>query len=301
MASRLCPTARRRAVDFIQAHGTNLLRELYDFHFEDGSAANVLAALGHYQNSDGGFGHGLEADLRTKQSSVIATTVGLQLITETGAFESSMARDAIRYLEDQFTGHHWPLINADCNDAPHAPWWTWDETMMMRDGFHPNPSAEVLSYLITWCAMGKSTRQELLDVALDHIANNTLEMHDLLCYLRLFETPKLPGSVAKELLPALLSQAYELVKVRAVDWEEYGLTPLDVVTRPTSPLASFFGEALEANFEHRIGRQNEDGSWSPTWSWGNSYPEAWRHAEREIKGILTLRFLIQLKAFDRLD
>lgn len=34
----------------------------WQYHFESGSAEAVLQSLSAYQNEDGGFGHGLEAD-----------------------------------------------------------------------------------------------------------------------------------------------------------------------------------------------------------------------------------------------
>lgn len=59
MASQLPLTARKRAVSFILDNGNNLQRMRYAFHFAGGDADSVLHDLGHYQNQDGGFGHGL--------------------------------------------------------------------------------------------------------------------------------------------------------------------------------------------------------------------------------------------------
>lgn len=300
MTSNLDISAWHRAVDFIQASGTNLHRELFQFHFGGGSRTNVLAALSHYRNADGGFGHGLEADLRTRHSSVVATTVALQIIEDIGATDAPMARDAVAYLADQYVHDNWPLVNAACNDAPHAPWWQYDSDWAADRDFLPNPAAEVLSYLIGACAMGKTTRAELWARSLDYIAGSPLEMHELLCYLRLYDNPALSPGHKRALLPHLLAQAYQLVKVDPVDWEEYVLTPLSVVSGPDSPLLDFFGEALDENFAWQMARQCEDGSWAPAWSWGNAYPEAWRTAELEIRGTLTLRFLVQLQSFGRL-
>ena len=290
----------QKAAGFIANHGTNLQRELFDFHFNGGSQANVLAALSHYRNADGGFGHGLEADLRTRQSSVVATTVALQIIDEVGAMNHPLARDAVAYLAVNYTGGNWPLVSESCNDAPHAPWWHYDPDWASRKAFLPNPAVEVLSYLISCCAMGETTRLELWQRSLDWITDNPLEMHELLCYLRLYDNPKLPADHKRQLLPLILAQAYQLVKVAPADWEEYVLMPMSVVPHPDSPLMAFFGDLLDENFAWQLLRQSEDGSWSPSWSWGNAWPGAWRLAEVEIKATLTLRFLIQLQRFGRL-
>ena len=71
----LSQAAFRRAKTFVMEQGRDLDRALLAFHFEDGTADDVLTALAAYQNDDGGFGHGLEPDLRTQASSAIATTV----------------------------------------------------------------------------------------------------------------------------------------------------------------------------------------------------------------------------------
>jgi hypothetical protein len=59
-------------------------------------------------------------------------------------------------------------------------------------------------------------------------------------------------------------------------------------------------EAIEANLDDLIARQQPDGSWSPPWSWEEQYPAAWAQAQNEWSGILTLNTLKQLQAFGRL-
>ena len=76
-ASQLSSTARQRAVNFIFATGNDLQVARYNLHLAEGHPDQVTKALKHFQNKDGGFGHGLEADLRTENSSVVATTVAL--------------------------------------------------------------------------------------------------------------------------------------------------------------------------------------------------------------------------------
>ena len=58
--------------------------------------------------------------------------------------------------------------------------------------------------------------------------------------------------------------------------------------------------AIAANLDDVIARQQDDGSWSPPWSWGDLYPEAWAQAKDEWAGILTFNTLKQLQAFERL-
>ncbi|MCH7741963.1 MAG: hypothetical protein IIB71_04795 [Proteobacteria bacterium] len=128
MASQLPAAARKRAANFIHDNADNLQRQRFAFHFEAGNANQVLNALQEYQNEDGGFGGGLELDLRTENSSVICTTVALQVMGEVRIeSENQTLRKAMDYLEQQYQFHNWPVISSDCNDAPHAPWWRFND------------------------------------------------------------------------------------------------------------------------------------------------------------------------------
>jgi len=299
----LSKQAMSRACDFILEFGTNLQRERLLYHFPmtagrfTAANKNVLAALAHYQNHDGGFGHGLEADLRTKKSTVIATTVALQILESVDAQTSPMANDAIQYLVGHFDNGNWEAIHAAANDAPHAPWWRYEAPV--ASGFSANPGAEVLRYLLNDRAMSTET-PGLLAQAVEHIKSTPLEMHEFLCFIRLYECQALTKQDRMALLPYLLSNGYQLVHVEPRDWEEYCLSPLDVVTHHGSVFAEFFADSIDANFDFLLDQQQADGCWCPNWSWAGEFPGAWKKAEVEIKAELTLKNLRQLAAFKRL-
>jgi hypothetical protein len=299
---QLTQNAFDRAAEFILDNATNLHRERFRFHFESGSSDAVTDALKCHQNEDGGFAHGLESDLRTANSSVICTTVALQTLGEIGAAaDSPLITSAMDYLMGQYRHENWPLINRDCNDAPHAPWWTYNPAWKCTGGrFLPNPGAEIIGYLLTYPNELPSQKLDLLlKRAAAHIETQDLEMHDLLCYQRLYEC--LDSAQQAALLPHLLRCAFELVKVDERDWEEYCLTPLDVIQYPDSLFTSFFGEYLQQNFEFQLSQQREDGSWQPAWSWGSEYPATWQVVEPAISAEVTLKFLLQLKNFGLLE
>ncbi len=303
MASQLPRTARKRAVSFILDNGNNLQRMRYAFHFAGGNADSVLHDLGHYQNQDGGFGHGLEQDLRTSNSSVICTTVALQIINEVETPQQhALIAQTMNYLELQLQHNNWPVIVENCNDAPHAPWWQFDKRWACTDKFLANPGAEIIGYLLLYGTnLPNQAVNDLLRRAIEHLQQFDLEMHELLSYYRLYHCKFLGENYRQLMLPLLLEQAFQLVKVEVRDWEEYGLTPLGLVDRPDSAFSEFFGESLEANFAYQISQQSEEGCWVPRWSWDGAYPATWKVVETEIKVELTLKFLIQLRRFGLLD
>jgi hypothetical protein len=53
-------------------------------------------------------------------------------------------------------------------------------------------------------------------------------------------------------------------------------------------------------YDYEINRQNEDGGWWPTWSWGQ-YEDVWPIAEREWAGKITTHCLIALDRFKLLE
>jgi hypothetical protein len=84
------------------------------------------------------------------------------------------------------------------------------------------------------------------------------------------------------------------------DWAGYGLRPLQVIDHPASPFLTGLEAAVEANLDYAIAAQNEQGAWTPPWSWAANDPEAWSQASREWSGILTLDQLIVLQRFGRI-
>src|SRR5688572_15391098 len=122
----LSPENFQKAVNFIKQHGRPLEQAMVAHMFEDAHLDVVLDALAKYQNPDGGFGHALEPDVRTPDSSVIATTVALQNLRDLLVPEQHpLWRGAIRYLGATYDAdkHLWWSVPADVSKAPHAPWW----------------------------------------------------------------------------------------------------------------------------------------------------------------------------------
>jgi hypothetical protein len=92
-----------------------------------------------------------------------------------------------------------------------------------------------------------------------------------------------------------------LVVTDKAQWQGYGLRPLQAAPHPASPFLPGLEAAVDENLDYLIETQHEDGSWSPTWSWGDTYPEEWAKARREWQGVLTLEALFWLRRYDRIS
>jgi hypothetical protein len=303
----LTPEAHDRARAFVFENARPLEQARYAYHFEEGGAAAVLEALAGFQTPDGGFGHALEPDLRLPDASVLATTVGLQILRELDApADHPLVRGAMDYLLQRYdpAAQVWPIIPPTVDAAPHAPWWSYDDNVAESWGnFRVNPRVEIVGYLLDYATdrVPAWLPQALTDAALTYLDEHpdAIGMFDLLCYKRLVATPALPGTLRDALVNRLTPLVDALVVKDPARWEAYVLTPLELVDAPDSPFYPLLADAVAANLDFEIAHQAEDGGWHPAWSWGDAHPEVWPQAEREWAGVLTVRTLRVLRNFGR--
>ena len=298
-------TALDAARAFLMERARPLEAARFLYHFEGASADAVLAELRTYQNADGGFGHALEPDLRAPESSAIATSVAFQILREVGAVrDRRLAGRALRYLLATFdhAPGGWRIVPRVTDASPHAPWWQQAGRDHDYDQFGLNPNAELLGVLHERRdEVSGEVLERVTAGVLESLANpGDLEMHDLLCCLRLDRTPDLPPKLAEAVRGRIVHSLPRVVGRDRAAWQAYSLRPLQVVDAPTSPFVPGLEEAIARNLDHEIEAQQPDGSWLPTWSWSDAYPEAWPVARREWAGVLTLGNLRALQRFGRI-
>jgi hypothetical protein len=299
--------AFERARRYIESEARPLDRALYHHRFKGAPPDEALAALKSYQNDDGGFGHALEPDVRTRASSAIATAVGLAALADVDcpATDERVER-AVAYLRATLDPATWVwrIVPPAVNDAPHAPWWN-DEGDSLAAGFgqfEVNPRAELLGLLWRYSALvERPWLEELSERTAASIEGRALDWHDLLAAGRLIETRAVPEGVRARLRPRLREEARRMVGSEPASWNAYGPQPAVLARSPDSPFAEVFPETLAANLDYVIARQAESGAWEPNWSWGPEYPDAWVLAKREWSGHLTLETLTTLRAFGRIE
>jgi len=304
----LSRAAQTRARDFIFERGRALEQAKYAVTFEGGPVDLIWEALAAFRNSDGGFGHGMEPDLQLPDSSALATTVALQVLREFGApADHPLVEGAMRYLVATYNPsiEAWPIIPPAANTAPHAPWWIYDEEVSVRwRAFLSNPRAEIVGYLHDYPKrVPAELRESLLQAAIGHLEaqGTSLEMHDILCTLRLAESKGLPAG-ARQTLIGLLTPVVDRAVVRdPARWGDYGLMPVEVVYSPDALFAPMLADVVSANLDYEIAQHAEDGIWRPRWDWAGMYPEAWEQARKDWTGWLTMRMLTILKNFGRLE
>jgi len=305
---KLTQEAFAKARAFIHELARPLEKATFAREFEDGSVDAIFEALASFQNADGGFGRALEPDFRLPDSSVLATTVGLQVLREYDAgVDHPLVQGAMRYLMSTYDAENevWPIIPPTADSAPHAPWWGYsDDIADSWGGFLANPRAEIVGYLRDYAELVPDDLRNLLTEAmLVHIERHAdgIQMFDLHCYVRLLETKRLQSTVRTSLMDKLGPVVDRLVATDAAAWEEYVLAPLEIVDRPESPFADQLADAVAENLDFAISRQAENGAWEPKWSWGDSFPEVWAQAKLDWSGVITVRMLKIINRFGRLE
>lgn len=294
-----------RAALFVNTHARPIDRCLFAYHFNAGSAGDVLDALRAFQNPDGGFGNALEPDFRLPASSAMATSVGLQYAVAVGTPpEHPIVQGAIQYLVNtyQAEGDYWPALPLEVNDHPHAFWWGRDSVAAPPEEAWANPSAELVGYLhyarasvpadLLACATARARKNLESGVA---FSEGELSFYQLLNWERAI--PFLPEGVAKDARDRILT-AYRslrpLTQEKLSELKVYMIAP-----SPDSLAALALPEIIEPMLENEIGNQAEDGAWWPGWHWGQ-YDDVWEVAKKEWAGRITVDCLLTLKNFGKL-
>ena len=118
-----------KAQNFIYRNARPLDLARWQYHFENGSQEAVLKALAAYQNQDGGFGHGLEADSFNPDSSPIQTWTATEILREVGVTDGKnpVIQKILAYLESgadfDAVRKQWLNTIPSNNEYPCAIWW----------------------------------------------------------------------------------------------------------------------------------------------------------------------------------
>ncbi|MCU9614755.1 hypothetical protein OEV98_14520 [Caldibacillus lycopersici] len=284
------------AANFIVTNARPLEKALYLFEFADGNREDVIRELQKFQNDDGGFGHGLEPDFRTENSSALASSVAMQILSKIGAEDHlEIVQNAIRYFINSYdkNTYGWEKVPKAVEEAPRAPWWNYQEP---REDWG-NPNAEILGYFYDYQPLvPASLLAELTEYAIRYFNRlETFEFHEILSFLRLAD--RLPESIYQQIEEKIIQALHECVTTDSQKWEEYCLQPIQVVDSPESKYYRLFKAFLSENLHYISTKQNPNGSWSPTWSWFGQFEDTWKQAKLEWEGNITLQHLLLFRNF----
>lgn len=304
----LSPDAHGRARRFLRERARPLDRALHAHAAEGGPASDGLDALCAFRNADGGFGRGLEPDLRMPGSSALATSQALVHLRELGApATDDLVRGAVRWLVEHFDASlmAWRSVPREAEDHPHAGHWRW--ALHESGATWPVavlPRAEALAGLLHYASeVPKDWLQQLgerfvadLPAQSGKAGADALAGCDGLC-----RSAATPDWIREPTRTWLLETGPKLVDRDPAAWSGYSAKPLKLAPRADSVLAEALAEDIARNLDFEIESQREDGSWAPNWSWNGAYSQDWERARLEWQGVLTRESLASLRSYGRLS
>ncbi|MGN1340642.1 MAG: hypothetical protein ACI4WS_10150 [Oscillospiraceae bacterium] len=274
---------------FILRNARPLDMAVWRFRFCSGSREDVLTALAAFQNPDGGFGWGLEADCMNPNSSPVQTLTACGVLREIGFTDGShpIVQGILRYLGsgadfDEQSGQ-WLTTVPTNNNFPHAIWWQHDPNLSPEQNPLPyNPTAGLAGFALRYAERGSALYQKAEQIAksaIDFITSGNFppEPHVTGSFEMLYHYLTEAGAEQFDLASlkaALLSRCEAELCREPSRWAvEYVPKPSNYIQNRDS-LFYPGNEALCAEECALILRsQQPDGSFPVTWQWCTDYQE----------------------------
>lgn len=278
---------------FMAAHARLLDRRRFELLFDDGDADAVLAALNAYRNPDGGYGHGLEPDLRAAESQPAAALHAFEVFADLAPVTTAEAVGLCDWLEgvslpDGGLPFAFPIADATgC-----APFWA-----------QADPTA--FSLQITAIVAAHATRVAAHDPGVAR--HPWLARATSRCLAAIDALEQAPAAYELAFAVRFLDAANEGDRLARLG--EYvprdgrlavtggladeALRPVDLAPEPGRPARRLLDEdAIAADLDRLADEQEEDGGWSVDFQ---SYSPA---AALDWRGYATVRALSILRAND---
>lgn len=282
----------KRARDFVYANARQIERARFETLIDGAPPERLVAALAAYRNDDGGYGHGLEPDLRTPASQPLHTETALIVLMNADVRRRDIADECCRFIASiAADGGATPAFLPGALDYPAAPHW--------QAGFGAVPTLERTLGMVALLAW-HGARHPWLDGAIeqcgDFLADARIDEAHHLRYAFMFASIVLKGAAranALQRLRVMLDGAGSYTAETPV--ERYGVTPLQFVPTPADPARAVFDAALlERHLDDLAASQCDDGGW-PIY-----FQPPSEGAAIEWRGIWTLDALATLRAWGRL-
>ncbi|MGH3035782.1 MAG: hypothetical protein ACRDMU_01245 [Gaiellaceae bacterium] len=280
---------------FVAGHARLLDRRRFELFFEGGDAEPVLAASRAYRNADGGYGHGLEPDLRASESQPAAAWHAFEVFADVAPVVAPEAAELCDWLDTVALpegGLPFALPIADASGS--APFWAQADPQ----AFSLQITTIVAAYANRVAAHDSAVARHrwlarATDCCLEAIdaLEAAPEAYVLAFAVRFLDAVHDRHDAAPELLASLGEYVPRDGRLRVVGGlPNEVLWPLDLAPEPGRPARILLDEAVvAADLERLAAEQEEDGGWTVDFQ---SYSPA---AALEWRGYATVRALSVLR------
>lgn len=262
----------------------------------------IFDELFKYQNADGGFGHGLEPDFWNLNSSPIQTWTAMTILRKIEFNQNDpKVKQMFQYLENSIDPEtlSWPYAIPTNDLFPHAPWWRY-----RNEDPSYNPTASIAGFALKYANPVTSLfrlSNKICRQAIDFInqKEDPIEIHELRCLVDMMNDVKdlyqtyLPYKKAKAKIILLMD---DILEHDTSKWfTSYVPKPSSFIKQHPSIGSDAYYDLVIEEFQLAIKHLNDEGIWTPTFSWG--HPDA----DRIWKAIIAIDYLELMKQFGFLE
>lgn len=288
------------AARFMAAHARVLDRRRFGVLLGSGDAAGLLAALDGYRNADGGYGWGLEPDLRAPESQPLAARHAFEAFEEAAPLTSARTIALCDWLESvTLPDGGLPFVLPLSSQAGTAPWFAGADSTVsslqitaavvvaaLGVARHDRAVADhpwldrAVRFCLAWCEAidGQPSAYELAFAA---------QFLDAVHRAR-------PGAGNQFKRLGSFIPADGMVHVEGGTDEEF-LRPLDFAPFPGTPARALFApQVIGKDLDRLAGMQQQDGGWTV------DYARISPAGALEWRGYATVHAIQILRANDRL-
>lgn len=299
-----------RAHTFMATNARLLDRRRFDLLLGEGPAEGVLAALAAYRNADGGFGWGLEPDMRGPTSQAFGALHAFEILAEAaagGGTSSPLATELCDWLASVTLADGGVAFAQPGADTPGtAPWFAGSDTTV--SSLHATAAVASHAHQLAahdprvaahpWLARATAHTLDAVN-GRQEFGGGAYELLYVLQFLDAVaardDAPERDAAAAQleRLVAAFVPASGEMPVQGGVEGEIK--RPLDFSPWPGRPLRRHFpADAVAAHLDTLTGEQQEDGGWTV------SFPSSSTAGAVEWRGIATLGAVAVLRANGRI-
>ncbi|MCW2947404.1 MAG: hypothetical protein JWR24_4121 [Actinoallomurus sp.] len=256
-----------QASAFMTTHARIVDRRRFDLITGRGRADDVLSALVAYRNDDGGFGWGLEPDLRSPESQPVGALHAFEVFEEVGPDAGEPAAQLCDWLASiTLPDGGLPFAVPVTDSTGSAPWWLQADpsqsslhlTAAIADIAHRAARHDPTVRHHEW--LGRATDYCWQQIVELDGPLNTLQLRYVLWFLDAIHDVR-PGAPAElERLGKLIPDNATLAVEGGIEGE--ALHPLDFSPRPDQPLRGLLvPDTINPDLNRLAAQQQDDGGW----------------------------------------
>jgi hypothetical protein len=293
---------------FIYRNARPLEFALWQYHFENGSKENVLSALLHYQNADGGFGNAIEPDCWNPDSTPYAANYVINILREIDFTEIKhpIYQGILKFLENtEYQGDNGWFFSVPENDLyPHAIWWQYNSDEKQQNiGLTASLSGFILRYV--------NADTKLYGIAAKYadMLFEVLKSDDsygdmgIFGYRDLYTDLKAAGLNNRFDLDFLESKTRELIHKHFHEYRwDYHQDPAGVLPNPAVYYYSGYEQEMLDALDELIENRSKNVVWDIPWQWydDGKYAKEFAISENWWKSIKAIEKLLFIKTYGRM-